>query len=208
MREVETKSVFYRQLTRMLHDGHVSKAERNKILVNMERCRWRMSDTPESHEKYVLVNIPSYHLLAVDGKKWLTMRTAFGAVSYTHLDGGFMNVNRIGYFKNVNIIGQRDFAYPYTANLYDLLDHGTMVLSDIGANVDSLFVGTAPHASFLLLRSEDGDHESLVEEDYWAQAVEYADSVGADVINSSLGYSKFDDKSTKDVYKRQHSYQS
>lgn len=79
MREVETKSVFYRQLKRMLRDGHVSKAERVKILVNMERCRWRMPDTPESHEKYVLVNIPSYHLLAVDGKKWLTMRTAFGA---------------------------------------------------------------------------------------------------------------------------------
>lgn len=120
------------------------------------------------------------------------------------VDGGFMNVNRIGYFKNVNIIGQRDFAYPYTANLYDLLDHGTMVLSDIGANVDSLFVGTAPHASFLLLRSEDGDHESLVEEDYWAQAVEYADSVGADVINSSLGYSKFDDKSTNHKYREQN----
>lgn len=119
------------------------------------------------------------------------------------VDGGFMNVNRIGYFKNVNIIGQRDFAYPYTANLYDLPDHGTMVLSDIGANVDSLFVGTAPHASFLLLRSEDGDHESLVEEDYWAQAVEYADSVGADVINSSLGYSKFDDKSTNHKYREQ-----
>lgn len=119
------------------------------------------------------------------------------------VDGGYMNVNRIDYFKNVNIIGQRDFVYPYTANLYEELDHGTMVLSDIGANVDGKFIGTAPHASFLLLRSEDGRTESLVEEDYWAQAVEYADSIGADVLNSSLGYSRFDDKSTNHKYVEQ-----
>lgn len=119
------------------------------------------------------------------------------------IDGGYMNVNRIGYFKNVNIIGQRDFVYPYTANVYDLLDHGTMVLSDIGANIDSLFIGTAPHASFVLLRSEDGRTETLAEEDYWAQAVEYADSIGADVINSSLGYSKFDDRSMNHTYREQ-----
>jgi serine protease AprX len=116
------------------------------------------------------------------------------------VDGGYMNVNRIDYFKNVNIIGQRDFVYPYTANLYDELDHGTMVLSDIGANIEGKFIGTAPHASFLLLRSEDGRTESLVEEDYWAQAVEYADSIGADVLNSSLGYSRFDDKTTNHKY--------
>ncbi len=119
------------------------------------------------------------------------------------VDGGYMNVNRIPYFKNVNIVGQRDFVDPYNANLYDLLDHGTMVLSDMGANVDSLFVGTAPHASFVLLRSEDGRTEALVEEDYWAQAVEYADSLGVDVINSSLGYSKFDDANTNHTYREQ-----
>jgi serine protease AprX len=119
------------------------------------------------------------------------------------IDGGYMNVDRIDYFKNVDIIGQRDFVYPYTANLYRELDHGTMVLSDIGANVEGKFIGTAPHASFLLLRSEDGPTESLAEEDYWAQAAEYADSVGADVVNSSLGYFKFDDKSTNHKYREQ-----
>ncbi len=119
------------------------------------------------------------------------------------IDGGYMNVDRIDYFKNVDIIGQRDFVYPYTANLYDELDHGTMVLSDIGANIEGKFIGTAPHASFLLLRSEYGPTESLAEEDYWAQAAEYADSVGADVVNSSLGYFMFDDKSTNHKYREQ-----
>lgn len=120
------------------------------------------------------------------------------------IDGGFQNVDKIPYFKNVNIIGQRDFVYPYNADVYGLGDHGTMVLSDIGANVDSMFIGTAPHASFVLLRSEDGPTEYLVEEDWWVQAVEYADSIGADVISSSLGYFKFDDKSMNHQYREQN----
>lgn len=119
------------------------------------------------------------------------------------VDGGFMNVDKIPYFKNVNIVGSRDFVYPYTGNVFRDADHGTMVLSDIGANIDSVFIGTAPHASFLLLRSEDGPTESLVEEDFWAQAVEYADSVGVDVINSSLGYTRFDDTTTNHQYREQ-----
>jgi len=119
------------------------------------------------------------------------------------IDGGYMNVNRMAYMKNINIVGQRDFVYPYTANVYDQLDHGTMVLSDMATNMEGSFIGTAPHASFLLLRSEDGATESLAEEDYWAQAIEYADSVGVDVVNSSLGYTVFDDVSTNHKYREQ-----
>ena len=119
------------------------------------------------------------------------------------IDGGFMNADKIGYLQQVNIVGQRDMVYPYQADVYRLLDHGTMVLSDMAAHADSLFVGTAPGASFLLLRSEDGRTENLVEEDYWAQAAEYADSVGADIINSSLGYHQFDDKAATHQYREQ-----
>lgn len=124
------------------------------------------------------------------------------------IDGGYMNANIIPTLKNVDIAGQRDFVYPYTANVFDLLDHGTMVLSCMAANVDSVFVGTAPKASYLLLRSEDGRTESLVEEDWWAQAAEYADSIGADIINSSLGYTGFDDKTTSHQYREQDGHQA
>ena len=119
------------------------------------------------------------------------------------IDGGFMNANIIPSLKNVTILGQGDCVYPYTANVYDLLDHGTMVLSTMAANLDSIFVGTAPEAAYYLLRSEDGRTESLVEEDWWAQAAEAADSLGADVINSSLGYTAFDDKATSHQYREQ-----
>lgn len=63
-----------------------------------------------------------------------------------------------------------------------------MVLSCIGMNQPGIMTGTAPEASFWLLRSEDEYSEHLVEQDYWSAAVEFADSVGVDVLNTSLGY--------------------
>ncbi len=53
-------------------------------------------------------------------------------------------------------------------------------------------VGTAPEADYLLIKSEDSRSEFPIEEDYWVAAVEYADSVGVDVVSSSLGYFTFD----------------
>jgi hypothetical protein len=61
-------------------------------------------------------------------------------------------------------------------------------------------VGTAPHAQFLLLRSEDVNSEYIIEEYNYASAAEYADSAGADVIHSSLGYTTFDDPSQDHTY--------
>ena len=71
----------------------------------------------------------------------------------------------------------------------------------MGLNEPNVFVGTAPEASFWLLRSEDGRTEQEVEEDYWVMAAEFADSVGVDVINTSLGYNNFDDHVTSHVYR-------
>ena len=116
------------------------------------------------------------------------------------LDGGFMNVDCIPAFKNVQIVGTKDFAMPRSSNVYSELDHGTMVLSTMATNMPNIYIGTAPEASYLLIRTETGATESMAEEDYWAAGVEYADSVGADIINSSLGYTTFDDKKTSHIY--------
>ncbi len=109
------------------------------------------------------------------------------------IDGGFYNADIIPGLKGAKILGTRDFVNPSpTSDIYNKQDHGMMVLSCIGANEPGKLVGTAPGASFWLLRSEDGDSEQLIEEDNWAAAIEYADSVGADVVNTSLGYNDFD----------------
>lgn len=116
------------------------------------------------------------------------------------IDGGYMNYDKIPSLRGARIKGTRDFVYPYRDELSQLLSHGTMVLSCMAA-VDSFkYVGTAPAAEFLLLRSEYGPVECLMEEDTWAMAAEYADSVGVDVINSSLGYAQFDDETTSHKY--------
>lgn len=116
------------------------------------------------------------------------------------LDGGFMNVDRIPAFKDVKICGTKDFVYPQDKNVYTEIDHGTKVLSTMAIDIPKLYVGAAPEASYWLFRTEDSATEQMVEEDYWTAAAEYADSVGVDVLTSSLGYHHYDHKDMNYVY--------
>lgn len=124
------------------------------------------------------------------------------------LDGGFMNTDRIPALHEVKIAGCADFVVPRSGNMFQEMEHGTMVLSVLAARVPHYYIGTAPEATYVLVRCEDEQTESLAEEDYWAAAVEYADSLGADVINSSLGYHGFDDRSTDHTYSQLDGEQS
>jgi serine protease AprX len=112
------------------------------------------------------------------------------------LDAGFENADVIPAFdslwQNGQILGNKDFVGPGN-NIFTAHFHGTCVLSTMGGNLPGQIVGTAPKASFWLLRTEDASTEYLIEEYNWVAGAEFADSVGADVINSSLGYSTFDD---------------
>ncbi|MEG1585761.1 MAG: S8 family serine peptidase [Bacteroidales bacterium] len=107
------------------------------------------------------------------------------------IDAGFLNVDKIAALSG-NVLGTYDFVDP-KGDIFATHPHGTNVLSVMTAPESSAFSGSAPGASYWLLRSEDSSSEYPVEEDYWIAAAEYADSVGVDVINSSLGYSLFDD---------------
>ncbi|MCC8132203.1 MAG: S8 family serine peptidase [Tannerellaceae bacterium] len=109
------------------------------------------------------------------------------------LDGGFMNVDRISAFDLLRLIGTHNMVFP-DKTVFEGDGHGTKVLACMAANLPGVMVGTAPDASYLLIKSEDGRTEYPIEEDYWAAAVEYADSVGVDVISSSLGYFHFDEE--------------
>lgn len=122
-------------------------------------------------------------------------------VTIAILDGGFQNYDRIPAFGNTQIIGTRDFVAtaipivnddPSARSPIHQIDHGTKVLSAMAAQANEVITGTAPEASFWLLRCEDPNTEQPVEEDYWTMAAEMADSAGADIINSSLGYYAFD----------------
>lgn len=111
------------------------------------------------------------------------------------IDAGFWYADTIHAFDslwiNNQILGTKDFVEP-GGDVFKKSTHGMMVLSTIGANLPGQIVGTAPKAKFWLLRSEDANTENIIEEYNWASAAEFADSVGVDVINSSLGYTVFD----------------
>lgn len=107
------------------------------------------------------------------------------------IDAGFLNVDRISVFDSMKLLGTHNVVFP-GKSVYKEDDHGTKVLSCLAADAPGIMVGTAPKASYLLIKSEDSESEYPIEEDYWAAAVEYADSVGVDVITSSLGYFAYD----------------
>lgn len=108
------------------------------------------------------------------------------------IDAGFTNFDVIPAFSTTNFLGYTDFVPE--GDIFSSSSHGTKVLSTMAVDLPGLMVGSAPEASYYLLRSEDSKSEFPVEEDYWVRAIEYADSIGLDIINTSLGYSHFDDK--------------
>ena len=116
------------------------------------------------------------------------------------IDAGFMNVDRIEAFSSMKLLGTHNVTFPLMSVFCDD-NHGTKVLSCLAADLKGVMVGSAPEASYLLIKSEDIRSENPIEEDLWAAAVEYADSVGVDVITSSLGYYKFD--SIPDYYSKE-----
>lgn len=119
------------------------------------------------------------------------------------LDAGFRNANQVSFLKPLfsesRVLATYNFVRKETS-VYEGDDHGLQALSAIAATTDNQLYGTAYKASFVLLCTEIGNSESRLEEANWLFGAEYADSVGVDVISSSLGYSTFDDASTSYTY--------
>jgi serine protease AprX len=70
----------------------------------------------------------------------------------------------------------------------DQHDHGTCTWSALGGEFDGELYGPAFNASFVLAKTEDASDEQSIEEDYWVAGLEWADSIGTEVISSSVGY--------------------
>ncbi len=111
------------------------------------------------------------------------------------LDSGFPNVANNPAFSHIvddnRLLGTFDF-FGRTTNVTGTGSHGAKTFSDIGGFIENEFVGTAPNASFYLFRTEYGPDENPREEAWWVEALERADSLGVDVINTSLGYQDYD----------------
>ncbi len=113
------------------------------------------------------------------------------------LDAGFYHADTIAAFDSLwftnRILGYKDFVEGEDDSVFIKSTHGMQVLSTMASNLPGEFVGTAPAASYWLIRTEDALSEFRIEEYNWTAGAEFADSVGVDVINSSLGYALFND---------------
>jgi serine protease AprX len=145
-----------------------------------------VADTPPFDRPLTMLNGQTLHNSGFNGS----------GILIAVLDGGFIKADLIPSLNDLRgrggIIGTRDFVSK-SDYVYNYHYHGTAVLSVLAGNIPGIIEGTAPGADFWLLRTEDTSTEFPVEEDFWAAGAEFADSIGADIISSSLGYCTFDD---------------
>jgi len=144
------------------------------------------SDLPPYDRPIKMLNGHSLHNSGYDGKNILI------AV----LDAGFINADKISSLNGLRTRKGIKTTYDFVRNtpsVYNSHSHGTAVLSVLAGKIAGKIEGTAPGADYLLLKTEDVESEFPCEEDFWAAGAEFADSIGADIITSSLGYFIFDD---------------
>jgi subtilisin family serine protease len=119
------------------------------------------------------------------------------------MDAGFDYVDQYDIFDSLwlqnRVLGSYDFIANDT-NVYSDHSHGANVLSAMAGLKPGTIIGTAPKASYWLLRTEDGGSETISEEYNWIRAAEFADSVGADICTTSLGYTTFDGNVSNHTY--------
>ena len=113
-------------------------------------------------------------------------------------DGGFLGIIEASPFQHIIDDNRIIATYDFVSNSNDvysaLTDHGTGVFSAIGGFIEGEYAGTAYEADFVLCITEEISTEYRIEEYNWLFAAEFADSLGVDIINTSLGYNLFDDR--------------
>lgn len=148
-------------------------------------------DDGYTHHQISMIGLDKMHQNGYNGK----------GILISVMDNGFKNAdknpNLAHLFETNRIVASHDFVHG-EANVFDEGDHGQWVLTILAGWVEKSddtrfwFYGSAHGASFILCHTEDNSQEVSQEEDNWARAMEYADSIGADVFSTSLGYRGFD----------------
>jgi subtilisin family serine protease len=197
--KVESKSIWLNAFTTVLSEEQKAKMFFNPLVLNVSEVRVLKNTSPEakmpSYGDYIVSLNPEYlEELGLDGT---------GVIAGV-IDAGFVNVDSgLAYqhlVKNNRILGYRDFILDSAR--VDFFDqqtkgdyHGANVLAYFGGyNPETKTkIGLATGASYYLARTENGAKEHLVEEDDWIEAIEWMYGNGVRLVNTSLGYSEFDD---------------
>ena len=156
----------------------------NKEIAAPEPSGTSTLDYGSSYTQVNQINVPIVHDKGIYGQ----------GVMVGVFDNGFRILNHES-FASMNIIAQRDFVdhkesvIPYNPSHGG---HGVNTLSTVGGFKSGQLIGPAFGADYILARTENDSSETPIEEDYWAAAIEWADSIGVDVTSTSLGYLTYD----------------
>ncbi len=139
-------------------------------------------DYGSSLNQNLQINVVALHDLGYDGS----------GVTIANLDAGFNNLQHES-LQHLNILAAWDFVNGDSIvsdepGQMGSGNHGTLTLSAQGGFKEGELIGPAYGANYLLAKTENTDWERHIEEDHWVAGAEWADSLGADVISSSLGY--------------------
>ncbi len=119
------------------------------------------------------------------------------------VDAGFIGVDTHSGFDSLRSSGRIIDKHNFTLasnTVYGYDNHGGEILSTMAGLMPDTFVGSAPFASYALYVTEDDNSEQPIELLNMVCAMERADSIGADIISSSLGYNIFDNTSDNFVF--------
>ncbi|OGC81052.1 MAG: hypothetical protein A2W07_04930, partial [candidate division Zixibacteria bacterium RBG_16_43_9] len=149
------------------------------------------TDYGPSYSQLQQINVPAVHTLGYNGQGVLVcmMDTGFRkdhkAFKSAYLEGRVLaEYDFINYDTNTQNEPGQDASNQH--------NHGTYTWSALGGEIDGSLYGPAYKANFILAKTEYVPTETRIEEDNWVAGMEWADSLGADVISSSLGYLDFD----------------
>lgn len=119
------------------------------------------------------------------------------------LDSGFRDADTLPAFQALHdrdgVVLTADMA-EHDGDVYADHWHGRSVLSCMAGLLPGQLIGTAPAADYALLRTEVVAYELIIEEDNWVSGAELCDSLGVDILNTSLGYTTYDDSLQNHTY--------
>ncbi len=175
-----------KMVTAQINQGEEEKEERREKKLKVLGPESSF-DYGQSFTQQEMLGMPAFHNLGFQGE----------GIVIAVLDAGFPGVDTLPPFQHIwkkgRMVAWQDFV-ENEPGVFEDDTHGLQVLSCIAAIIPGSLIGTSPGASFILGRTEDARSESRKEEDNWVKAMEWADSLGADIIHSSLGYSTFDEE--------------
>lgn len=164
----------------LIHNPDIKKSNQNKLDIQYDKNEYG----------------DAWNQLNIHNLNYLHNKKFNGAgIKIAVFDAGFKNTDQLKCFQNARSQNRiiPVFNYNNSNSIFEGDFHGTAVLGCMTSFIKDTIIGAAPEATYYLFATENPNFESPIEEYHWALAAEKADSIGIHLINSSLGYTEFDD---------------